>query len=143
MKTEPCKCKSTGGKSSRQRAEEAIARSKERGTKQAGGKCNGQARLRSKDLLGCPFCGELPEYKPWAQGHAPEYHWPHQIVHDCKIIGEQICIRAHTAGLRDTKESVFKIWNTRTAGHPNESSSPTAGGGSGGAQPKGTNEKEH
>ena len=26
---------------------------------------------------------------------------------------------------------------------PNESSSPTAGGGSGGAQPKGTNEKEH
>jgi len=26
---------------------------------------------------------------------------------------------------------------------PNEKSSPAAGGGSGGAQPKGTNEKEH
>lgn len=70
-------------------------------------------------LLGCPFCGVLPEYEPWAQGHAPGYAWPHQIVHNCKIIGQQICVRAHNDGLTDTKESVFQIWNTRAIGHPN------------------------
>lgn len=72
------------------------------------------------DLLACPFCGELPKYEPWAQGHAPEYHWPHQIVHNCKIIGHQICVRSHNVGLPDTKESVFSIWNTRAAGQANK-----------------------
>jgi hypothetical protein len=71
------------------------------------------------DLLGCPFCGEQPEYQPWATGHTPEYHWPHQIVHNCKVIGQQICVRAHMVLVPDSKESVFKIWNTRAAGQPN------------------------
>lgn len=69
------------------------------------------------ELSGCPFCDELPEYQPLAQGHAPEYHWPHQIVHNCKVIGQQICVRAKH-GETDTKETVFRIWNTRAAGQP-------------------------
>jgi hypothetical protein len=71
------------------------------------------------EVLGCPFCGEMPEYSPRAQGHAPEYWWPHTLNHNCKVVGQQICVRAHNAGLPDTKESVFQIWNTRAAGHPN------------------------
>jgi hypothetical protein len=76
-------------------------------------------QLCSSALLACPFCGELPKYEPWAHGHAPEYHWPHQIVHNCKILGQQICVRAHKAGMPDTKESVFSIWNTRASGQAN------------------------
>ena len=76
------------------------------------------------ELLACPFCGELPEYEPWPQGHDPLYFWPHQIVHNCKIIGEQICVRVHKSGIPDTKESVFSIWNTRDIVQANETSSP-------------------
>jgi hypothetical protein len=42
--------------------------------------------------------------------------------------------------------SNIPIWGINIVGahkEPNDSSSPTAGGGSGGAQPKDTNEKRH
>lgn len=64
-------------------------------------------------MLPCPFCGELPHYQPWCQGHAPEYAWPHQILHSCKVTNSQTCVRTTP----DTKEVVFAAWNTRT---PNE-----------------------
>lgn len=61
-------------------------------------------------LLPCPFCGELPRYQPWREGHAPGYAWPHQILHNCKVTNTQTCVRT----TRDTKEAVFAAWNTRT-----------------------------
>ena len=72
--------------------------------------------MSEEQIKACPFCGETPVYEPRTQGHAPEYAWPHQIVHNCKVIGQQICVRAHLLEMPDTKESVFSIWNTRCIG---------------------------
>lgn len=85
--------------------------------------CNSGSTSAPSALLGCPWCGVLPEYQPRAQGHTDAdghtYWWPHQIVHNCKVLGQQICVRAHTAGLPESKESVFSVWNTRAARKPN------------------------
>jgi len=63
-------------------------------------------------LLACPFCGELPEYQPRAHGNVRGFFWPHQVVHNCRILGIQMCIRCQLQ-FPDTKESVFQLWNTR------------------------------
>ena len=65
-------------------------------------------------LKPCPFCNGEADYVPWCQGHAPEYHWPHQVVHNCPVTGQQICIRAHP----DTMEEVVKRWNSRPGSPP-------------------------
>ena len=65
-------------------------------------------------LLGCPWCGEEPEYQPAAQSVAhPQYGWPHMLVHNCKVYGAQICFRTDTMKVEDTKEALFAAWNTR------------------------------
>lgn len=70
-------------------------------------------------LLACPFCGEQPSYEPGAQGYSPEFHWHHQVVHNCIVLGQQICVRSSSAGLPDTKESVYSLWNTRATWQAN------------------------
>ena len=69
-------------------------------------------------LLGCPFCGEQPEYSPAAKDpNNPPYGWPHTLNHNCEVIGRQICIRCDYSKCEDTKEAVTAVWNTRW--HPN------------------------
>lgn len=86
-------------------------------TKNDGTKLKEHPASSSNDLLGCPWCGVLPEYQPRAQGHTDEsghtYHWPHTINHNCKVIGRQICIRCDYSKCEDTKEAVTAVWNTR------------------------------
>ena len=65
----------------------------------------------------CPFCGEQPEYSPAVKDkYNPPHGWPHQIVHDCNVIGAQFCVRAGKLSLQgepDSKEVVVAAWNTR------------------------------
>ena len=69
--------------------------------------------IGSMPLLGCPWCGEEPEYQPAAQSLAhPQYGWPHTLVHNCKIAGH-ICFRTDTLKIEDTKDALFAAWNTR------------------------------
>lgn len=75
--------------------------------------------VESTALLGCPFCGVIPEYEAQVKCENTGYYWPHQIVHNCKVIGHQICVRV-PAWTPDTKDAVFSIWNTRAAGRPND-----------------------
>lgn len=81
-------------------------------------------------LLPCPFCGEQPKYEPQAESLIhPNNYWPHQIVHYCKAIGQQICVRANI-GRANTPERVFAMWNTRahTENAPAYRESDRAGG---------------
>ena len=65
-------------------------------------------------LLGCPWCGKKPEYTPAClDTNNPPYGWPHTLMHNCKVIGRQICIRHDYTNTEDTKEAVFKTWNSR------------------------------
>ncbi len=60
------------------------------------------------ELLVCPFCGELPDYNPRAESLAhPGNFWPDQIVHNCKILGQQLLTRGHS------KVAAFAKWNSR------------------------------
>ena len=77
----------------------------------------------SSALLGCPWCGEQPEYQPASQSAAhPQYGWPHTLVHNCAVAGN-LCLRTDTLKIEDTKEVLFKAWNTRK--QPNASNSAT------------------
>jgi hypothetical protein len=67
----------------------------------------------STDLLGCPWCGEKPDYAAAAQSMAhPQYGWPHTLTHNCQVVGN-LCLRTDRLGIADTKEALFSAWNTR------------------------------
>lgn len=60
----------------------------------------------SEELKPCPFCGEQPVYQ--ARQAARGHYWPDQIYHNCGLMMTQMLVRA------DSKQAVFKKWNTRT-----------------------------
>ena len=58
-------------------------------------------------MEGCPFCDDQPKYEPAAKGPNNEGSWPDQIIHSCPFLEGQILVRG------ESKEDVFKKWNTR------------------------------
>lgn len=78
-------------------------------------KLKAQRRLAPVSLLGCPWCGERPEYQRAAKDpNNPPYGWPETLLHDCKVIGIQICIRYDNFGPPyDESKDIFAAWNTR------------------------------
>jgi hypothetical protein len=66
-----------------------------------------------------------------AAGDSPRVTTIKLLFHACQLERELVAAQSRITELESVGVEVT----------PNESSSPTAGGGSGGAQPKGTNEK--
>ena len=59
-------------------------------------------------LLPCPFCGEVPNYRPRIQGpveHGPGAYWPESVA--CNA-----CMIVFRRGERGTEDPVAR-WNTR------------------------------
>ena len=71
---------------------------------------------QDSQLKPCPFnCGEEVKFKPKTYPLGQEggrHFWPDQIVHNCKVLGQQICLRG------GTKEQLFDKWNTRAEPSP-------------------------
>jgi hypothetical protein len=64
-------------------------------------------------LLGCPWCGEKPEYYPAGKSaFHPRHTWTQTVVHNCMIVGN-ISLQTDTLQIEDTKEALFAAWNTR------------------------------
>ena len=97
--------------------------------KMTGDKPEGVVAVGSKELLGCPWCGEQPEYQPAAQSLVhPQYGWPHMLAHNCKVYGAQIRFRTDTMKIEDTKEALFAAWNTRKQPNGRTQRPPAEGG---------------